>query len=435
LQLFWFWFCLSIDIDHCKFLNSAIMKILKSILGLFLILSLINGCKKDKEDTFTPGNINLSTKQQNIIQNTNDFGIRIFKDINSASSNENIFISPLSISMALGMTYNGSAGTTKTAFEHTLGFDGMSPIDINVTYKTLLDYFPTCDNKVTLDIANSIWYRQTFNVTQGFIDTNKKYFNAEVSALNFDDADAAKGIINKWVSDKTNNKIPTIINEITSDNVMFLINAVYFKGLFKMSFDKSKTIDETFYLANNTTKQVQMMNQVSSQLYFANNTFSSIELAYGNARYNMEIFLPKSGFTVEDIINELSVSNWNNWLNSYSLQKEVHIGLPKFKFSYEETLNNTLTKLGLGVAFTDQADFTNINPAGQLYISKVLHKTYVDVNEEGTEAAAVTSVGMSTTSTGNDTQYFIVDRPFLFVLSEKESKSILFIGKVMEPVY
>jgi serpin B len=409
------------------------MKKISRMLAIIIVGFLINSCSKNDDNTFTPGNINLTLKQQAIIQNTNDFGIRFFKNINSTKGNSNLFISPLSISMALGMTYNGSGGTTKTAFESTLGFTGYYRKDINTTYKSLLDYFPTCDNKVTLDIANSIWYRQDFNVLQSFIDTNKFYFNATVSPLDFNDPEA-KNVINKWVSDNTNNKIPTIIDNITPDNVMFLINAVYFKGFFKMMFDKNNTTDAPFRLADGTTKQVKMMNQKASHLFFENSVFSSVELPYSNGRFNLEIFVPKDGSTVDDIVSLLSVPVWNNWLNSYIKQQEVIINLPKFKFSYEQTLNVPLTDLGLGVAFTDLADFSNINPTANLYISEVKHKTYVDVNEEGTEAAAVTSVGISVTSIGNPV-YFSADRPFLFVISEKESKSILFMGKVTEPVY
>jgi serine protease inhibitor len=398
-----------------------------------MMVFFISSCSKTNENNFIPGNVDLSLKQQSIIQNTNDFGIRIFKNMNSTAGNTNLFISPLSISMALGMTYNGSAGSTKTAFESTLGFTGFDQKDINITYKTLLDYFPTCDNKVTLDIANSIWYRQDFPVLQNFIDTNKKYFNAMISPLDFSDP-GAKDIINKWVSDNTNNKIPSIINEISSDNVMFLINAVYFKGLFKMTFDKTKTTDAPFKLTDGTIKQVLMMNQKASHMFFENSVFSSIEMPYNNGRFNIEIFVPKDGSTVNDIIDQITVPVWNSWLSSYTKQQEVTVSMPKFKFSYEETLNNSLTALGLGVAFNSTADFTNINRAGNLLISEVKHKTYVDVNEEGTEAAAVTSIGISVTSIGNPI-IFSVDRPFLFMISEKESKSILFMGKVVDPVY
>jgi len=411
------------------------MKSLSKVLEFFLISLLIISCSKNEGNIFKPGNINLTLKQQSIIQNTNDFGIRLFKGLNNTEGNVNLFISPLSISLALGMAYNGSAGTTKTAFEATLGYAGLNQNEINSTYKTLLDYFPTCDNKVKLDIANSIWYRQDFPVLQSFIDTTKKYFYAQVTSLDFNDP-FAKDIINKWVSDNTNHKIPTIIDEISSDNVMFLINAVYFKGLFKMAFDTSKTLDYPFKLSDGTTKQVLMMNQKASHLYFENSVFSSVELPYSNGKFNMEIFVPKDGSTVEDIINQLTVPAWNNWLSSYAMKQEVIVNLPKFKFSYDKTLNNSLSDLGLGIAFTRSADFTNINPGGKLLISKVQHKTFVEVNEDGTEAAAVTSVGISTTSIGGGNQFiFTVDRPFLFMISEKDSKSILFIGKVVEPAY
>ncbi|MCD4736509.1 MAG: serpin family protein [Bacteroidales bacterium] len=229
----------------------------------------------------------------------------------------------------------------------------------------------------------------------------------------------------------------TILNEISPMAVMFLINAVYFNGTWVYEFDEQYTEPETFYLSNGATKEVEMMKQEATLNYSGNELFEAVDLYYGRGNYSMVIMLPKEGFGLDDIINELNENTWSEWMNNFS-EANIQLKMPKFKLKYKEKLNQTLTDLGMGIAFSPgSADFSKINPDYQLFISFVKHKTFIDVNEEGTEAAAVTIVGIVLTNAGGgDTPYhFNVNKPFLFAIKERDTKAIIFIGKVMEPEY
>jgi serine protease inhibitor len=413
------------------------MKRLNLLIVSILLTGTFFSCSKTKDENLQKDkeipNINLSAKQKAVVASINNFGIDIFKQVYASEDvSNNLFISPVSISFALGMTYNGANTTTKDAMEQALRFNGMDRNEINQTFKTLIDYLEIVDPKILFTIANSIWYRNDFSILQGFLDTNQKYFNATVSPLDFNNP-GSKDIINNWVAQNTNNKIRQIIDEIKSDDIMYLINAIYFKGTWKFEFNKSNTHEQIFNLTGGT-KNVPMMYQKGSFNYFANSTFQAVELPYGNGRYNMLAFLPKPGKTVADIVNELNPENYNTWLGLLQPTNEVEIYLPKFKFEYKKELSDVLKAMGMGIAFTDMADFSNINGSGGLLITAVNHKTYVDVNEEGTEAAAVTSVTVGVTSIGNN-PVFLADKPFLFAITEKETKSIVFIGQVANPEY
>jgi len=213
---------------------------------------------------------------------------------------------------------------------------------------------------------------------------------------------------------------------------MFLINAIYFKANWKYEFDESKTTGISFRLADGSSKAVQAMNQKTDFGYFENDILQILEMPYGGEKFTMMVLLPKNNYSTGDIVAELTDENWNLWIQSL-YETEINVTLPKFKFEFEKELNEMLIAMGMGVAFdADNADFSGINNQAQIFISKVKHKTFVDVNEEGTEAAAVTVVEMELTSTGN---YFYADKPFLFAIREKSTNSILFIGKVADPVY
>jgi len=334
------------------------------------------------------------------------------------------------------MTYNGANGETKEAMENTLELQGLSVEEINESYKTLIDELSTIDQKVTLNIPNSIWYRNTFDVLQDFININQNYFYAKVTPLDFNDP-ASVGIINNWVDESTNQKIPEIIDYINPAAVMFLINAVYFNGTWVYEFDEQHTKPETFYLSNGTTKQVEMMKQEASLSYATNDLFEAVDLYYGSGNFSMVIFLPKENYTPDDIVEQMNTENWTNWMNGFS-EKNIQLSLPKFKLEYGKRLNEALISLGMGIAFNHPccADFSKINLDHDLFIGFVKHKTFIDVNEEGTEAAAVTIVEVAFTSMPGDTPYqFIVNKPFLFAIKERDTDAIIFIGKVMEPEY
>jgi serpin B len=236
------------------------------------------------------------------------------------------------------------------------------------------------------------------------------------------------------VSDKTNEKIPDIIESISPSAVMYLINAIYFYGTWKYEFDENDTEEKDFYLENGTSIKVAMMAQEADLNYTNNDLFSAVELPYGSEHYSMMVLLPEGQNKVKDVIDQLSPENWELWIENLA-EQEVVVNLPKFKFMFEDSLNNELIDMGMGEAFSPIADFTKINSNGNLYISMVKQKAYIDVNEKGTEAAAVTVVEIELTSVGPDKKYFIVNKPFVFVIKEHDTNAIIFLGKVMDPVY
>ncbi len=412
------------------------MKTLRLVILAFILL-LGYSCEKTKDEEPGPKEINLTEKGKILVEADNLFGINLFKEVlNAEEPEENVMISPLSVSLALAMTYNGAGGDTKEAMEKTLELNGFTVDEINENYKMLIDALASVDPKVLMSIANSIWYKQTFNVEQDFIDVNQDYFYAEVSPLDFTNPDAVT-TINNWVADKTKNKITEILDQIPAEAVMYLINAIYFKGIWKYEFDESETEEKPFYLSDGTTKDVPMMAQEGSFNYFSNDILQAVEMPYGAGNYSMIILLPQSNKTPDDIIDQLSNENWNRWLSEFYEAEKVQIHLPKFKFEYEDSLNNELINMGMEIAFSPyDADFSKINPLEQLYISRVIHKSFIEVNEEGTEAAAVTLVEISRIISEPETGiHFYVNQPFIFAIKEKYTNTIIFMGKVMEPEY
>ena len=414
------------------------MKTIRSIIPALLILLLGYSCEKTEVEKPGPKEINLTQKGKILVEADNLFGINLFKEVlEAAEPEENVMISPLSVSLALAMTYNGADGDTKEAMEKTLELSGFTVDEINENYKLLIDALASVDPKVLMSIANSIWYKQTFEVEQDFINVNQNYFYAEVSPLDFNNPDAVT-TINNWVAEKTNDKITEILDAIPADAVMYLINAIYFKGIWKYEFDESDTEEKPFYLSDGTTKDVPMMVQEASFNYLSNDIMQAVEMPYGAGNYSMIILLPQSNKTPDDIIDQLSNENWNKWLNEFYEAEKVQIHLPKFRFEYKNLLNDALKNMDMEIAFDpDNADFSKINPNGGLFISRVIHKTFIEVNEEGTEAAAVTAVEVSLTSAGggDGTIFFHVNQPFVFAIKEKYTNTIIFMGKVMEPEY
>jgi serine protease inhibitor len=406
-----------------------------SLITIVLLFSVMFSCKKDNNSTnnLNPSNSIFTANEKKLGSIDNVFGFDFFKLINnSAATNQNVMVSPLSVALALGMTYNGSDGTTKAAMEQALDLNGMTVSEINIAYKGLIDKLASLDNNVVFNIANSIWYRNTFSVLPDFINTNKTYFYAQVTPLDFD-LPSAQDSINHWVADKTNNKIDKIVEGIDPLTVMFLINAIYFKGTWKYTFDKNSTALFPFTLKDNTVKQVNMMSEKADFMVLSNEIFIAAELPYGTSQYSMIVLVPYNN--TDDIISQLNDQNWKTWLSQFKLIKDFSVFLPKFKFDYEQELKDILAQMGMGIAFTDNANFSKINPEENLYISAVKHKTYIDVDEQGTEAAAVTSVVVGTTSVGEQPTQLIANRPFLFVIKENSTNTILFIGKISDPEY
>ena len=402
------------------------------ILAAFILLVSYSCEKTDPEPN--PHEIQLTQKGKVLVEADNLFGIKLFKEVLQAEEPEtNVMISPLSVSLALAMTYNGADGDTKEAMEETLELAGLTTNQINENYKFLIDALSSVDPKVLMNIANSIWYKYTFPVEQDFIDVNQDYYYAEVSPLDFGDPNAVN-TINGWIANKTNDLITEVLDYIPVDAVMYLINAIYFKGIWKFEFDEADTEEEPFYLNDGTTKDVPMMVQEESFNYLSNDWVQAVEMPYGQGNYNMIVLLPQTGKTLDEVVDALTNETWNSWLGDFQKEDKVVIHLPRFKFEYENLLNEELINMGMGIAFNGfNADFSKINPDRQLCISRVIHKSFIEVNEEGTEAAAVTVVEIIETSYPGETFIsFRVNQPFLFAIKEKYTNTIIFIGRVME---
>jgi len=407
---------------------------MKKIAIYFLATMLVAACETNPPVPESK-DLNLSLKSLELLASDNVFGLELFQEVmQDAKANENVMISPLSVALALGMTYNGSASTTREAMETTLKLQGLLEDEINDGYKSIIDQLLDLDPKVVMEIANSIWYKKGFEVEDEFIKTNKEHFYAEIRSLDFSSPDAVN-TINQWVSDNTHELIEDIIDAIPPAAVMYLINAIYFKGTWTYEFDPEKTNLEIFFPETGATFESSAMHQETNLNYYQNSLFELVELPYGDKKFSMLVFLPSAENDCFDILAEMDNDNWNDWTNNFN-ETNVYLQLPKFKFETFKLLNDPLSSLGMGIAFSDAADFTLINPAGNLFISRVLHKTFIDVNEEGTEAAAVTAVEIELTSAGGSgLTHFIADKPFLFVIRENSTGSILFMGRLSQPQY
>ena len=379
--------------------------------------------------------ISMPAGGDQVITASNIFGIDLFKKIAFTEPDSmNLFISPTSISLALAMTRDGANGATLDSMTYALRMEGLSDDEINASYRDLISGLTSVDPEVQLNIANSIWYRQDFQIETPFLATNADYYNAEVRSLDFNSPDA-KEIINSWVEDQTNHKIRNLISEINPVDIMFLINAIYFKGSWKIKFDKDATRAQNFYLIDGSSKEVAMMHLTDTILYQSNDLFQAIQLKYGSGNYAMVIILPREGKKCGNIINPLSPSQWNSWMQGFVSQKVV-VTLPSFKFGYDIKLNDVLSDMGMGISFDRyNADFTRINHLGGLYINYVKHKAFVEVNEEGTEAAAATVVVVANrvSAQPDETIYFTANKPFLFAIIERSTKTIVFMGRLSDP--
>jgi len=377
--------------------------------------------------------IDISEAEKALIESDNEFGLKLFQQINAAQGDSNLFISPLSISMALGMTLNGADGTTREAMEQTLELSGLTPEEINQSYRHLIDLLTGLDPKVQFDIANSIWYALYLPEPEAaFIQCCQQYFDALVTGLDFTLPEAAP-TINAWVNENTNGRIEEIVDDPIDPSIcMFLINAIYFKGSWVYQFDESQTEDELFYLLDGSTTTCQLMSQKAVHGHLFNDDFSAVDLPYGGGSYSMTLFLPEQHRNPNDLIAQMNPENVTAWLSQFT-SDSVDVFIPRFKLEYFRELKDDLCALGMGIAFDpSQADFRNMYSAMQVWISKVKHKTFVEVNEEGTAAAAVTSVEMEYTAIP-ETPVFRADRPFVFMIRENETGTILFIGKIVDP--
>lgn len=371
----------------------------------------------------------LAKVGQDVVEGNSQFAFDLFKRLNSEDEDESIFISPLSISTALTMTYNGAETSTKEAMEKTLGFKDLDRDLVNESYSNLLKYLQKADKKVELNIANSIWIRQGQELNEDFLADNKLNFNAEITTLDFSD-DSAVNTINRWIDKATKGKIDKMLEPpIDPDVIMYLINAIYFKGEWSKQFDPARTYNGTFRKLDGSEETVQMMSLQDKVFYAEGDDYKAVRLPYGNGKMSMYAILPSESIDINKFIEDMTVEKWKDIRASLAETDDVLVQIPKFKLEYGiKDLNDSLEYLGMGEALSEKADFSGIRE--DIYISRVLHKAVIEVNEEGSKAAGVTVVEMKEAGAPEPIT-FIADRPFMFIIADELTGSLLFMGKLV----
>jgi serine protease inhibitor len=382
-------------------------------------------------DTLTQLPRPLTLAESSVRDAANAFSFALWAKVNAAQPDTNVFISPLSASFALGMTMNGAANVTYDQMHAALQFGSLPLSDVNGGYKSLIALLQSLDPSVRMQIANSIWYRNGFPVLPSFIDTTKADFDAAVTGLNFDDVPGSLARINGWVSTATNGKIPTVLDDIDGSAMMFLINAIYFKGSWRSRFDPALTTAATFTSSTGASQAMQLMHQVSQLSYFETSAFQAIDLPYGDSTFTMTVLLPKAGTSIESLAASLTPASWSAVVGGFHAVQQVDLSLPKLLLKYDRLLNPDLQAMGMVEPFDQNgADFTRIATGVPLYISFAKQDTFLDINEEGTEAAGVTTVGIYTTSVLVP-PVMRVDHPYIIVIRERLTGTVLFMGKVV----
>lgn len=372
----------------------------------------------------------LTANETEMVGAANAFGFNLLREVNASFADSNVFLSPLSASMALGMTMNGAEGTTFEEMRSALGFGPRTYTELNQSYQSLISLLRGLDPRVEFKIANAIFYDQSFAsaVEPTFLSDASQYFDAQIGALDFARPQSVD-TVNGWADRNTNGKIPRIIDRIADDIVMLLMNAIYFKGDWRAGFDPSKTRDLPFTTLRGVQASVPTMFRKGDFRVGATTNATVIELPYGGDAFAMTILLPDPNVSVNAFLQTLTPQVWQQATANLS-DSSLELYLPKFKLAWEDTLNDELKRMGMRQAFVpDGARFTRISRTvgDHLYISFVKQKAFVDVNEVGTEAAAVTVVGVGVTSAPVPIR---VDRPFVFALRERLSGTILFLGKI-----
>lgn len=376
--------------------------------------------------------IPLTKAEEEINSSVNDFAFKVF---DALYEDDQVLISPLSLSLALSTAAIGAEGDTEKQMLETLGFAGCDTEAMNTYYEKMVNNLVGIDHKTTLDIANSIWADKTLKVKKDFIDNARKYYDSEVRTVDFESPEALKAI-NKWCSQKTSGKIDKIADKLPPDMALALVNALYFKGKWSFEFDNA-TVCEDFTTIDGSKVKADMMKTTKDLLYSEEEGYRLVQLPYGNGAFVMDVILPDEGVDFEEAVKAFDAGTLD-LLVSTGDTREVSLKMPEFKFDYFSELKDILPALGMVDAFNPfMSNFNGIYEKDEnglpltLYINTVMHKTYIDVNTKGTEAAAITFVGFGKCMSPGPSPHvdFIVDRPFIFLIREVSTGAILFLGQ------
>ncbi len=407
--------------------------ILCSGLGIKLITSKASIAFPLSQQSSENSSTATESMSNEMVQAQSMFGLKLFYQLTQTSENQNILISPSSIILALSMLYNGADGATQQEIQKTLEYQGMSLEEVHLANQLLQQQLNQDTAAIQLAIANSLWLREGLSIEDKFLQNNQTFYQAEVAELDFNSPEAVQ-TMNQWVEEKTQGKIDRMIDQVSPSDMIFLMNAIYFKGNWTEKFQESQTKNKAFYLTDGTEKQHPLMSRQDRFSYLETEQFQGISLPYGEEkRFSLYVFLPKPEKSIDDFLQELNVENWNQWIQQFAI-KQGKIELPRFKLEYDVELNQFLQKLGMNTSFNpNQANFSKLSQSGDLFVSVVKHKTFLDVNEEGTEAAASTAIGMRTTSIELTAFEMIVNRPFFCAIRDNETGTILFMGVIYNP--
>jgi len=388
----------------------------------------------DNSPTSEPKLIATEIGMSKLVRANNRFSFDLFAQLQQPSSPpQNTFISPQSIAIALAMARNGTKGETFEQIDRTLGLEKLDPSEVDESYSKLIQTLNTADPSIKLAIANSLWVNRDIKLKDRFIRQNQDSYQGKITNLDFADP-AATETINQWVASNTAHKIPQIVDSVSPDDAVYLINAIYFQGSWSKKFDPRQTTEKPFFRRSQTSKPVAMMSQTGDYRYYANEQFQAVRLPYGKGEMGMYIFLPQPEVSLEQFNQQLNLENWQEWLAQMRSQPG-NISLPKFKLEYATELKEVLSSLGTTQIFNpSQANFSAMTDSS-VAIDTVKHKAVIEVDEEGTEAAGVTSIGIRITSAMPEKQPFNleINRPFFFVIQDDITDTILFMGNVFEP--
>jgi serpin B len=376
--------------------------------------------------------VELDTRTQKEIAKTgNDFANKLMLQMNQQVTDQNMMISPMSLQYALGMLSNGCDETALKEITDAMGMNDYSLDMLNSFYYNLTQTLVQEDEDFTLKLANAIWIQNDYQVGKDFIQNNKALFHADVNNIDFYQVDKAKKTINEWASKATEGTIKELSLQINALTRMVLANACYLKGKWTVPFDKKDTKKEIFYNMDGSTSEANMMylTEILNFRNSANEPYMMVELPYGNQTFSMIVVLPKEGKTLDDILPNI------NWSNMYLGGQEVHVQLPKFKIEakYPTEIMKCIKEMDINRIFIP-GSLSGIND--ELFVSSIAQDTFIEVDEAGTEASAVTNMGMAGSagpgSTPPPTPTIRMDRPFAFAIRENTTGAVLFMGKVVK---
>lgn len=364
-----------------------------------------------------------------LVDADNDFGFRLFGMLAKQGSGKNLFMSPSSIALALDMVSNGARGDTRQELMQALGMKEIGMDGMNRANAALIASLKAPDPRVQLSIANALWAKPGLTIKPDFLQVSKQFYGAEVYPLRSEQE------VNAWVSRHTNQKIKQMVSaEEVHDASTILIDAIYFKGLWTEPFKPTDTKPQPFTLLNGSSKMVPMMHQSSEYSYYQKNGLQAVSLPYGKQRMNMVVILPDRKADYPALLGRIHAADWKQ-LSTLFRRTEGTLALPRFRTEYEADLNSALKELGMKTAFQAGADFAGIAPG--LKIDHVKHKAFLEVTEEGTEAAAATSIHQGATAAPPSPEkpfQMVVDHPFLCLIVDSDTGAVLFLGSIVDPM-